>query len=188
MTNDITYTIRFFSRWHCGSGLSAGADVDNLVVKDKKGMPFIPGRTIKGLVREAAENYIKICNDTDHAEMLAKAFGTEASSSENGTTGCMHFGNAALDEKEYNAIVANNAQEYLYDKWTTTAIDADGTAKEFSLRSMETTVPCTLYGQISDVPQELAEIIANSFGLIKRIGQKRNRGLGRCDVKKGGKQ
>ena len=48
---DITYTIEFFSYWHCGSGLSAGADVDSLVIKDAIGMPFVPGKTIKGLIR-----------------------------------------------------------------------------------------------------------------------------------------
>ncbi len=183
MTHDITYSIRFFSRWHCGSGLSAGADVDNLVVKDKNGMPFIPGKTIKGLVREAAENYVRLSGDTACAEMLTIAFGTEA-----GTTGCMHFSNAKLSDKEYHAIVVAKAQEYLYDKLTTTAIGADGTAKDFSLRSMEVTVPCTLHGQITDVPEELAAVIENSFGLIKRIGQKRSRGLGRCDMRKGGAQ
>ena len=30
---DIIYKIEFFSDWHCGSGLSSGADVDLLVVK-----------------------------------------------------------------------------------------------------------------------------------------------------------
>ena len=29
------YSIEFHSYWHCGSGLSAGADVDSLPVKDK---------------------------------------------------------------------------------------------------------------------------------------------------------
>lgn len=188
MTYDITYTIRFFSRWHCGSGLSAGADVDNLVVKDKNGMPFIPGKTIKGLVREATENYLRLRGDADHEELLTAAFGTEADISAGGTTGCMHFSNAKLSDKEYAAIVAAKAQEYLYDKLTTTAIGADGTAKDFSLRSMEVTVPCTLHGQITDVPEQLAAVIENSFGLVKRIGQKRNRGLGRCDMKKGGAQ
>lgn len=54
----IDYHIEFFSQWHCGSGLSAGADIDLLVIKDKEGMPFIPGKTLKGLIREAVENLI----------------------------------------------------------------------------------------------------------------------------------
>ena len=47
------YNLTFFTDWHCGSGLAAGADVDTLVVKDKNGLPFVPGKTLKGLIREA---------------------------------------------------------------------------------------------------------------------------------------
>jgi len=52
---NIHYKIEFFTDWHCGSGLSSGADLDLLVIKDKDKLPFIPGKTIKGLVREAVE-------------------------------------------------------------------------------------------------------------------------------------
>jgi CRISPR/Cas system CMR subunit Cmr4 (Cas7 group RAMP superfamily) len=55
MSKTIEYQIEFFSEWHCGSGLAAGADVDALVVKDKDKLPFVPGKTIKGLIREAAD-------------------------------------------------------------------------------------------------------------------------------------
>lgn len=51
----IKYQIQFHSYWHCGSGLAAGAGVDALVVKDADGLPFVPGKTIKGLLREAME-------------------------------------------------------------------------------------------------------------------------------------
>ena len=44
MIMDIKYKIEFFSNWHCGSGLAAGADVDALVVKDAEGLPYLLGR------------------------------------------------------------------------------------------------------------------------------------------------
>lgn len=188
MMQKITYTIRFFSYWHCGSGLSAGATLDELVIKDKKRMPFIPGRTIKGLVREAAENYLRFSGKEELIAMLDAAFGLEASTENIGNMGCMHFENAVLSEKEYLAIVNNNAQDYLYEKLTSTAIGKNGVAKDFSLRSIEVTVPCTLCGTIMNVPEQLRTVLVDSLGLIKRIGQKRNRGLGRCDVKEGGQQ
>lgn len=185
MSQNITFAIQFYSPWHCGSGLSAGADVDELVIKDKNGMPFVPGKTIKGLMREAAENYLVYTREEKLMPLIATTFGTQATDNETGKKGCMYFSNAVLDKKEYEAIVGNNAQKYMYDKVTTTAISEEGTAKDFSLRSMEVTVPCILYGHIFNVPSELMETITNSFGLIKRIGQKRNRGLGRCDIKEG---
>ncbi len=184
----INYTITFYSPWHCGSGLSAGADVDALVVKDENGMPFVPGKTLKGLIREAIENYISMSSDTeeDIVKTVEKTFGRICDNTNESTMGSAHFSNAVLCLREYNAIVGNNLQKYLYSKLTTTAIDDKGIAKDHSLRSEEVVVPCTLYADITGVPENIHEILTKSFGLIKRLGQKRNRGLGRCDIKEGG--
>ena len=173
----IKYTITFYSQWHCGSGLSAGADVDALVVKDKNGMPYVPGKTVKGLVREAVEDLVQF-TEADKARLIEEAFGKEGE-----TTGCAYFDNAKLGGDEYGKIVEANASQSLYNRVTTTAISDEGTAQNHSLRSIQTVVPCTLHGQISGVPDDLREDIVRSFGLIKRIGHKRTRGLGRCDVK-----
>ena len=171
----IRYKIQFFSCWHCGSGLSAGADVDALVVKDKDGMPFVPGKTMKGLIREAVENYVFLTGGDSTA--VDETFGSEAD-----LKGSAFFSNAALDEREQKAIVSNGAQKFMYNKMTTTAIDENGIAKEHSLHSLETVVPCTLTGFVADVTEPMAKIIGESLGLIKRIGLKRNRGLGRCNI------
>lgn len=188
MTKTINLTIRFFSQWHCGSGTSAGADVDELVVKDKNGMPYIPGKTLKGLIREATEDYVSFSSQSEAlGTLLAETFGKELGETPEQTAGCAHFGNAVLEGTEYEAIVENHAQQYMYDKITTTAIDDDGIAKDHSLRSMEVVLPCTLYASITGVPENLADILSESFGMIKRMGQKRNRGLGRCEIKEGGK-
>ena len=118
---------------------------------------------------------------------MAETFGKELGETPEQTAGCAHFGNAVLEGTEYEAIVENHAQQYMYDKITTTAIDDDGIAKDHSLRSMEVVLPCILYASITGVPEELADILSESFGMIKRMGQKRNRGLGRCEIKEGGK-
>lgn len=184
----INYTITFYSPWHCGSGFSAGADVDALVVKDENGMPFVPGKTLKGLIREAIENYISMSSDTeaDIVKTVEETFGRICDKTNESTMGSAHFSNAVLCLREYNAIVGNELQKYLYSKLTTTAIDDNGIAKDHSLRSEEVVVPCTLYAKITGVPESIHEILTKSLGLIKRLGQKRNRGLGRCDIKEGG--
>ncbi|MDD2650440.1 MAG: RAMP superfamily CRISPR-associated protein, partial [Candidatus Cloacimonetes bacterium] len=55
---DFIYQVKFLSDWHCGSGLTSGSDVDALVIKDQNNLPIIPGKTIKGLLREAAETIV----------------------------------------------------------------------------------------------------------------------------------
>ena len=174
------YTITFHSYWHCGSGLAAGADVDALVVKDKNRLPFVPGKTMKGLVREALENILAL-NKTNKKDAVDKAFGYFGDKDDM-SKGCMFFTNAELDENEQKAIISHKYQKHMYEGVSSTAIDKDGIACDHSLRRVEVTVPCVLHGCIKDVPQELSEDVLNALKMIKRMGVNRNRGLGRCTI------
>lgn len=49
------YKIEFHDFWCVTSGLAGGAKADILTLKDPNGLPYVPGRTLKGLLREAAE-------------------------------------------------------------------------------------------------------------------------------------
>lgn len=194
---DINYTIQFFSDWHCGSGLAAGADVDLLVVKDINGLPYVPGKTMKGLVREAVEDIFTF-RGKDKSTLVA-CFGN-AEDRDNDIhnadskmqKGAAYFANAELPDGEAGRIISEQLQPYLYRSISATAIDDNGIAKEHSLRKMQVVVPCTLKGSILDVPDELAGDVKDGLRMIKRLGQNRNRGLGRCDItiinQEGGKQ
>ncbi len=189
--SNIRYSIQFFSPWHCGSGLSAGADVDALVIKDKNGLPYIPGKTLKGLVREAAEDYAALSGAVT-TDALNKAFGlpADADNTDDNISGSAFFTNATLDDREAAAIIGNHAQSFLLHHVSSTAIGDDGVADDHSLRSIETVVPCTLHAAIYDLPDDVAAIIEQSFGMIHHIGVNRSRGLGRCDfhIEKGGER
>lgn len=196
---DIKYKIEFYSDWHCGSGLSSGADLDELVIKDQNGLPFIPGKTMKGLIREALED-IKYFSDSDLD--LALVLGEEANNKiipdqEKQTEkeinkeqicydkqGICFFKNAELEKKLQDAIIKNKLQEYLYHSIASTAIDNYGVSKNHSLRKIQTTIPCKLEGEILDIPDddEYYFMFKDAFQYIKRIGQNRNRGLGRCSI------
>ncbi len=185
---DIKYKIKFYSNWHCGSGLSAGADVDLLVIKDKYHLPFVPGKTIKGLVREAMQDIKKFENNNVDIDTL---LGKENEKGESMQQGTLFFTNATLNENTANAIIKSNSADYLYAAIASTAIDEDGVAKDHSLRRMEVTVPCELEGTIYGVPEENEKDMEKVLKYIKRLGQNRNRGLGRCDItinKEGGEK
>lgn len=171
----IKYEIEFFSNWHCGSGLAAGADVDALVIKDRNGLPFVPGRTLKGLLRDAATN-LSVDN-----EIVSTIFGV--SGDEDGhKTGCSFFGNATLPPAEYQYIVENGLSPHLYQTFASTRIDENGIAKDNTLRKIETVVPCKLEGEILNVPDDAEETIEDAMCFIKRMGTGRNRGYGRCKI------
>lgn len=187
----MNYKIKFYSIWHCGSGLSAGADLDSLVIKDKNRMPFIPGKTLKGLIKEAVEDYLSLSEknkEQNIQDLFYKTFGDE----KNGIVGDAFFSNASLNTDEYNAIIADKLQKYLYVGISSTAIDeTTGTADPHSLRRMQGVVPCTLYAEINNIPLKMEDVIKKGISMIKRMGQNRNRGFGRCDFQiceKGGEK
>ena len=185
----IEYRIKFHSDWHCGSGLAAGADVDALVIKDKDGLPFVPGKTIKGLLREAV--------DVIAPEKGIDLFGTEESGVETGFISSLFFSNVVMLDEEREPIVKNKVSEYMYRTISSTAINDNGIAKDNSLRKIQVTVPCELKGEIivmteksEEQEKELKDIFSKAFQYIKRLGVGRNRGLGRCTIElmKGGNQ
>lgn len=180
---DIQYKIEFFSNWHCGSGLAAGADVDALVVKDTNGLPYVPGRTIKGLLREAAYELNQYAKE-NHSSLLAEIFGISGdetpTTSDKTRTGKVFFEDANIAEGD--AIVKARLTSHLFQSFSSTAIDENGIAKGNLLRRIETVVPCTLVGSILNVPDGGEDLLKEAMRMVKRMGTGRNRGYGRCKI------
>lgn len=175
------YKIEFFSYWHSGSGLSAGADVDVLVLKDKNNLPYISGKTIKGLIREAVEDTLYFKGEEKEV-LFRKTFGYFKASKDDMVKGEAFFTNIELSENIQKAIIENNISKFLYSSVSSTAIDENGIAINHSLRKMQTVVPCSLEGAIINVPDDFVTEIETGLKFIKRLGQNRNRGLGRCQI------
>ena len=185
----LCYTIEFHSYWHCGSGLAAGADVDALTIKDRDGLPYIPGRTMKGLIREAVEKLLAYSGaDCDMKRLFGQTDNVDGCSQ-----GCLFFSDAVLSEHERARLTqadgsASDAvghagkplSSYLYTSVTSTALK-DGIADDATLRRIQVTVPCVLQGCIHGVSGEAA-VLTDALKLIRRIGVGRNRGLGRCRI------
>lgn len=180
MMIQINYTIEFLSDWMCSSGLGAGAETDNEVIKDKHGLPYIPGRTVKGLLRDAMEDMAEV--EKVKASEIEDLFGkkTETDGAES-IPGVISVGNATLSDYEKNEIIAHNMKELLYRRIASTAINEKGIALDKSLRVSEVCIPLTLVGSLN-APEEYKALIENSMKWIRRIGTNRNRGLGRCII------
>lgn len=174
----ICYEIRFLDYWHMGSGLSAGAKLDSAVVRDTDNIPYIPGKTIKGLLREMAEEI--------DATFTNQCFGV---SSDNPTQSTCFFSNVELDVSVKKQITTNKLQDNLYDEIAATKIgqkdtknEIEGIAVDNSLREIEVVIPLTLQGKIDNVTKEHKDNMIKALQMIKRMGLNRNRGLGRCEI------
>ncbi len=180
----IEYKIEFLDYWHISSGLSAGAKLDNMVIKDSNKLPYMPGKTIKGLAREMAEyfedcDFVNICfgGSSDKNDKCYDKNYKE-------TEGRCYFSNVTIEDNIAKEIIKYNMQDSLYEIITSTKIDEKTkVAKDNSLREIEVVIPLTLYGVIENVPKEYEKELKSSLEMIKRVGLNRNRGLGRCYIK-----
>lgn len=189
---EIKYSIRFLTYWHAGSGLSSGAQADAVVIKDENGLPYFPGKTLKGIFRDSYMTLLenrKIFQNEDTSEnenvpqKEVMLFGQKNILGDvEIQPGHLFFSNAELPEKE---ILKNQKKLIppLYDMLASTEINEKGVAENTSLRVIEVCVPVTLEGSICGFSSESeAKEFSKVFNLIKSIGAHRNRGLGRCTI------
>jgi CRISPR/Cas system CSM-associated protein Csm3 (group 7 of RAMP superfamily) len=180
--------ITFLSYWHCGSGISGGAETDTLIKRDASKMPFVPGKTLKGHLREAAIWYSQLHPDTE--ALVTRIFGVENAreTEESGVddkspkvrAGKAFFSDCYLHPK-ISAKVSSNSS-LLTTIVYSTAIEASGVAKNQSLRSMEVALPLTLYGCIDGLDAEGTEFMKTCMGLVKELGAGKTRGFGKCQI------
>ena len=157
-------TVNFLSYWFISTGLEKGAYTDQLMLRDADGFPFIPGKTLKGVFREAFRvagnsgwfdrfNSQGTDNDAFRHSLIQTIFGHDGtkegfSQDELHSEGIIHFTNAALPKAVKDKIGGN--REHLFTTVQSTAIDFDtGTAQNKSLRTMEVAVPMHLKGEIT---------------------------------------
>lgn len=178
---NIYYKITFHTYWHCGSGLASGADADLLVIKDKDGLPYVPGKTVKGLIKEAVDLLYPDYKDTNDYKSV---FGISGEEKKKSTRSDSFFKDATLPDNERKFIVLKKNARHLFQTISSTAITDEGIADDKTLRKIQVCIPCELEGEILDVPEGIAEVVLSSLSYIKRLGAWRNRGLGRCTFKK----
>lgn len=194
------------SYWHVGSGAGAGAVADAVVLKEAHGLPAVPGRTLKGLLRDAME--LASLSGKVPPDRILRWFGSALPGFEPGVTpsgdeqevllekgrystqeGLLWFGSARLPAawQEWARTRSEQDQDIidaLYAYVSSTAIDSDGVAREGSLRVSEVTVPMELVAEVHGPDDDLAwvEDLKVCLPLLRALGKRRNRGYGRVDV------
>lgn len=194
------YTLQFYDYWHTGSGLSGGTYADQVVNKTAEGLPLVPGKTIKGLLRHAAEDLLELGAPAVTQEMIDELFGQRPEKQRlnkadskgdqkkpppdpNRDAGTCWFSSAELPAATA-AQIPKEQRPDLYEILASTKInEKTGTAADHSLRQMEVTIPLTLTGHIAGVTEGQKAVLKRCLSYVKRLGQNRSRGLGRCTFK-----
>lgn len=177
----INYSITFLGDWHAGSGLGSGADADAVVIKDAANLPYLPGKTIKGLLKDVLIDIHDVQPSIVSIDLINKYFGYETKDKQT-HSGSLFFSNAELPSNEKNEMT-EELIPFLYRNIASTKIEDNGIAKTGSLRTMEVCIPLTLEGSIEGVEMLDKLIFEKAFLMLRHLGSNRNRGLGRCSIK-----
>ena len=173
----LEYQIELLSDWHVGSGLDSTTNVNALVLKDENDLPYLPGKTIKGLMKDAFWDLYEV--GQCELEIIYEIFGKNEQDRSSGE-GRAFFSNAGLPQTEKSEILDHQLMDYLYRNIASTAIEKTGLAKTASLRVRQVTIPIGLRGYISGLKDWDEALLEKAGKLIRHLGGNRNRGLGRC--------
>lgn len=153
-----TLTVQLHGYWHCGSGHSAGTHLDALTARDRDGLPVIPGRHLKGLLRHAMRcagtwNWLDgvTLPDGPAGNVEELLFGSRSGQEARSATrpGMLRVDDATLPEAE-RAFLAHPDTDgpllrpFLFRDVHRTAINRQGSASDKSLRGTEVVLPMQL--------------------------------------------
>lgn len=153
------------SYWHIGSGRGAGSLVDSLIERDSAGLPYVPGKTLKGLMRDVifhAEglDFFEKFDFTPDATLTDLVFGQRGVAETNDKDldqfevqpGMIRVTNLRLDETHLDWLCSDDGKKYrtlLTRNIYSTKIDTEtGVASDGSLRGQEVAIPMTLIGEV----------------------------------------
>jgi hypothetical protein len=173
----VRVTFDISSYWHAGTGRGAGPELDARCCRSAAGLPTLPGRTVRGLLRDALALAVEV-GEVDRAgwpegDPVRWCFGTglEAPAVGEGTpdrvetleearfrtqAGKLRFTSAVLGTTEVEArgweawaSQAEGVVDHLFRPFASTKIAEDGRAAEHTLRAIEVAVPLTLHAEVS---------------------------------------
>lgn len=187
----LTVTIKLQSDMCCGTGESDGSVVDQLTATDEYGLPIIPGKRLKGLLRE---NAVLVQGKYGGNAALCGAFGKMGTDKAKIKVSSAHLKEAASYKSYLNdqrLTGSSVSQQRVSDVFTSvrynTAIDEAGIAKDHSLRAIQVINRFDRSGNITEfsfdiIGEGLSDnekgLVIDSAKVLRRIGLNKNRGFG----------
>ena len=168
--------IEILEYWHAGTGRGGGPLSDAVAVRSSAGLPYLPGKTVRGLVREGVQQ-AEDCGLVPSGT-VASLFGNAR------REGLLRFSSAELDPllEKWAGTADPPYVEAFFERISGTRIDrGTGQVAEKTLRTIEVAVPLTLESTIHSLSEdEVFDRIAAGLPFVRGLGSQRRRGLGRA--------
>lgn len=189
-----TLSIDILSYWHPGTGRGSGFHLDAVTHEGADGLPRLPGRTLKGLLRDALWRAEQWGWNEVPSGSTCLLFGPRGEEREETYPGALRVSDAALPTELAAYLSSADGVALvpgLYREHFSTSIDsATGVAQSHGLRGMRVVVPLELEARISEVAgveaaADWRQRLQAVFPLITAVGSYRSRGFGRAQVRWG---
>ncbi|CAK0739188.1 CRISPR-associated protein Csx10 [Gammaproteobacteria bacterium] len=173
-------SIEFQHYWHCSLGQAGEGDVDLLPVTEPCGLPYIPGRTLRGRLKWTAREL------GWSLEKIRRLFGREDAESLE-TMGKLQIRNAILQDqfaehcRKFFAVNKYPIPEIsaLFEDIASTSVE-NGVARDKSLRRVRYTVPVTLKAKVQLEDQSLLGDLEILIQTLRAVGKGKRNGFGWC--------
>jgi CRISPR/Cas system CSM-associated protein Csm3 (group 7 of RAMP superfamily) len=189
-------TIIFTSDWQISSGIGDGHWADSMLVRNERGLPYIPGRALKGALREGAW-FLTKSGRRDLCAALDLFFGTRSSGTQREVNepGITYVRSAQLppafislfpkDCAAFDGLVADLTCSRIQ-----TALE-NGQVKAGSLRTAECGIPGLFFDselEVDTMGLKVSEKWVKDYftavcAAVRSMGANRSRGLGCCRLR-----
>jgi len=174
-------TIHFQHYWHCGSGQAGEGDVDLLPVVEPCGLPYVPGRALRGRLKWAGR---ELGWDEDRLNGL---FGKR--DAELDDTGKLQVANATMGDAFADGCRSDFAKDgkvkpevsALFEDIASTALQA-GAARDKSLRRVRYAVPVTVMAEVALEDDSQWSSLDELVHRLRAIGKGKHDGFGWCQA------
>jgi CRISPR-associated protein Csx10 len=198
---EFSVTLTMTSDWHIGTGAGRYGDIDSLIQRDSHGLPYIPAKTLTGIWRDACE---VVAHGLDNStpgvwtDWVMYLFGNQpglpgANPEITPMPATLSVRSAHLPQTLAQALNQNPRLEsaITFIKPGVKINEHTGCAEEECLRFVEMarlgaklTAPCQLdlTGLNAQQQQSACALLFASTKMVERIGGKRRRGSGKCQM------
>lgn len=198
---ELTLEIKLLSHTLPGSGNGIGTEINSDVVFDEFGIPYIPGKRIKGCLRDSACEIVEIAPQNLELEtsLVEKIFGKTGGLESPGIIVKNFYLEDYEDNKNWlnyliskedSSITVERVKEFFTIKRTATSINKDGVAEEKSLRRFRYLKKGLKFsgekglkfsGEIILEDLECLNLLSFACANFRRMGSQRTRGAGEIE-------
>lgn len=191
--------LTFLSDWAIGSGHARHDSVDFLVRRDADGLPYVPGKTLRGIWRDTAERValgLDAGGDGPWSRWCRYLWGDDPAAASSAPDGVLAVSSAGLPEPVRSVLLAEpDLLRAAVVTRSATALEPDtGIAKDETLRIEERARAGSVLDAVAHLDLEpptagnLTDAWPAFFLLlaaarsVDRVGGRRRRGAGRCTL------